>query len=152
MSSYFRFSDSEKQKEPSTEFPGCKWWTQVKWREGFGWARWKAGNSGRLKPLLLSRWRPPRLRLQGLTGRVLRASCPLSCNHAIERRPIEPQRREERREKNENSSPQRNHCSVTDFQAAETGFALRSSRLCGSLAHAPTEWIRLSPPHASRLC
>ena len=68
---------------------------------------------------------------------------PLSRIHSVRVCAKEPQRREERREKNEDSGPQPNHPLGTDLQAAQTGLSLRSSRLCGLMGLPSIVWSRL---------
>jgi rhomboid family GlyGly-CTERM serine protease len=55
----------------------------------------------------------------------------------------EPQRREERREKDSGEGAQTNHLSATTLQVTETGPSLRPSRLCGLTGLASTAWSRL---------
>jgi hypothetical protein len=59
-------------------------------------------------------------------------------------RAMEPQRREERREKKEGEGDQSDYRSVTDSQVTGTGLPPRSSRLCGSPALPSTDPLPLS--------
>ena len=58
---------------------------------------------------------------------------------------MEPETRDEPREKSEGEEVQRDHLPVTDSQVTVAGSSLRPSRHCGSIGLSSTAWIRSVP-------
>src|ERR1035441_5449127 len=69
---------------------------------------------------------------------------PLSRVYSVGATTIEPQRREERREKGNGEGARTDALSATGFHLAESGLSLRPSRLCGLTGPASSAWSPLT--------